>query len=138
MNNIDPDAPILTIAAAAELARMHPQTLRQYDRMGLVKPSRTIGQSRRYTLRNVSQLAEVAKLSSEGVSLVAIKRIMDLENYVVDMKLRVTELEKLVEELVLKQPGARVFAVGDSGTVSLPSGRRPKKANSVELFRKNQ
>jgi len=138
MNNIDPDAPILTIAAAAELARMHPQTLRQYDRMGLVKPSRTIGQSRRYTLRNVSQLAEVAKLSSEGVSLIAIKRIMDLENYVVDMKQRVTELEKLVEELVQKQPGARVFAVGDSGTVSLPSGKRPKKATSVELFRKNQ
>ncbi|MFZ4117202.1 MAG: heat shock protein transcriptional repressor HspR [Rhodoluna sp.] len=138
MNNIDPDAPILTIAAAAELARMHPQTLRQYDRMGLVKPSRTIGQSRRYTLRNVSQLAEVAKLSSEGVSLIAIKRIMDLENYVVDMKQRVNELEKLVEELVLKQPGARVFAVGDSGTVSLPSGKRPKKATSVELFRKNQ
>jgi len=138
MNNIDPDAPILTIAAAAELARMHPQTLRQYDRMGLVKPSRTIGQSRRYTLRNVSQLAEVAKLSSEGVSLVAIKRIIDLENYVVEMKQRVHELEKLVEELAQKQPGARVFAVGDSGTVSLPSGRRPKKSNSVELFRKNQ
>lgn len=138
MNDIDPDAPILTIAAAAELARMHPQTLRQYDRMGLVKPSRTIGQSRRYTLRNVSQLAEVAKLSSEGVSLVAIKRIMDLENYVVDMKLRLIELEKLVEELAQKQPGARVFAVGDSGTVSLPSGRRPKKSNSVELFRRQQ
>ena len=138
MNNIDPDAPILTIAAAAELARMHPQTLRQYDRMGLVKPSRTIGQSRRYTLRNVSQLAEVAKLSSEGVSLIAIKRIMDLENYVVDMKLRVIELEKLVEELAQKQPGARVFAVGDSGTVSLPSGRRPKKSNSVELFKRQQ
>ena len=82
MNHIDPDAPILTIAAAAELAKMHPQTLRQYDRMGLVRPSRTIGQSRRYTLRNVTQLVEVAKLSSEGVSLVAIKRILDLENYV--------------------------------------------------------
>lgn len=137
MNNIDPDAPILTIAAAAELARMHPQTLRQYDRMGLVRPSRTIGQSRRYTLRNVSQLAEVAKLSSEGVSLVAIKRIIELENYVVDMKQRVRELEKLVEELAQKQPGSRVFAVGDSGTVSLPSGRRPKKSNSVELFRRS-
>jgi MerR family transcriptional regulator/heat shock protein HspR len=136
MNHIDPDAPILTIAAAAELAKMHPQTLRQYDRMGLVRPSRTVGQSRRYTLRNVSQLAEVAKLSSEGVSLVAIKRILDLENYVVDMKVRIIELEKLVEELAQKQPGARVFAVGDGGTVSLPSGRRPKKANSIELFKR--
>ena len=138
MNNIDPDAPILTIAAAAELARMHPQTLRQYDRMGLVKPSRTIGQSRRYTLRNVTQLVEVAKLSNEGVSLVAIKRIMELENQAVDLKSRVVELERLVEELAMRQPGNRVFAVGDSGTVSLPSGKRPKKSNAVEIWRDKQ
>jgi MerR family transcriptional regulator/heat shock protein HspR len=135
MNNIDPDAPILTIAAAAELARMHPQTLRQYDRMGLVKPSRTSGQSRRYTLRNVTQLVEVSKLSNEGVSLVAIKRIMDLENQAVDLKSRVSELERLVEELAMRQPGNRVFAVGDSGTISLPTGKRPKKSNAVEIWR---
>ena len=135
MNNIDPDAPILTIAAAAELARMHPQTLRQYDRMGLVKPSRTSGQSRRYTLRNVTQLVEVAKLSNEGVSLVAIKRIMDLENQAVGLKSRVVELERLVEELAMRQPGNRVFAVGDSGTISLPTGKRPKKSNAVEVWR---
>jgi len=135
MNNIDPDAPILTIAAAAELAGMHPQTLRQYDRMGLVKPSRTSGQSRRYTLRNVTQLVEVAKLSNEGVSLVAIKRIMDLENQAVDLKSRVAELERLVEELAMRQPGNRVFAVGDSGTISLPTGKRPKKSNAVEIWR---
>ena len=135
MNNIDPDAPILTIAAAAELARMHPQTLRQYDRMGLVKPSRTSGQSRRYTLRNVTQLVEVAKLSNEGVSLVAIKRIMDLENQAVDLKSRVVELERLVEELAMRQPGNRVFAAGDSGTISLPTGKRPKKSNAVEIWR---
>ena len=86
----------------------------------------------------MSQLAEVAKLSSEGVSLVAIKRILDLENYVVDMKMRVNELEKLVEELSQKQPGARVFAVGDGGTVSLPSGSRPKRSTSVVLWRRSQ
>jgi len=135
MNNIDPDAPILTIAAAAELARMHPQTLRQYDRMGLVKPSRTSGQSRRYTLRNVTQLVEVAKLSNEGVSLVAIKRIMDLEHQAVDLKSRVAELERLVEELAMRQPGNRVFADGDSGTISLPTGKRPMKSNAVEIWR---
>lgn len=137
MNNIDPDAPILTIAAAAELARMHPQTLRQYDRMGLVKPVRTTGQSRRYTLRNVTQLVEVAKLSNEGVSLVAIKRIMELENQAADLIGRVTELENLVEQLASRQPGARVFAVGDAGTISLPSGKRPKKSNAVEIWRDN-
>jgi MerR family transcriptional regulator/heat shock protein HspR len=103
--------------------------------MGLVKPSRTIGQSRRYTLRNVTQLAEVAKLSSEGVSLVAIKRIMDLENQAVEFKVRVAELEKLVERLASNQPGARVFAVGEAGTISLPSGKRPKRHNAVEVWR---
>ena len=137
MNNMDPDAPILTIATASELAGMHPQTLRQYDRMGLVKPSRTIGQSRRYTLRNVAQLIEVAKLSNEGVSLVAIKRILELENHVIELKHRVVELEVLLEELALKQPGARVFAVGDQGIVSLPSGKRPRRSTSVVLWRKS-
>ncbi len=136
MNSIDPDAPILTIAAAAELAQMHPQTLRQYDRIGLVKPGRTLGQSRRYTLRNVAQLVEVAKLSAEGVSLVAIKRILDLENEAVSNRQRIRELEKLVEELTSKQPGARVFAVGDGGTVSLPTGKRPRKSNAMVLWNK--
>lgn len=136
MNSIDPDAPILTIAAAAELAQMHPQTLRQYDRIGLVKPGRTLGQSRRYTLRNVAQLVEVAKLSAEGVSLVAIKRILDLENEAVSNRQRIRELEKLVEELTSKQPGARVFAVGDAGTVSLPTGKRPRKSNAMVLWNK--
>jgi len=95
MNNIDPDVPFLTIAAASDLARMHPQTLRQYDRMGLVKPSRTVGQSRRYTLRNVAQLAEIAKLSAEGGSLVAIKRILELENKVVALKAENKELQEI-------------------------------------------
>ena len=135
MNNIDPDVPFLTIAAAADLARMHPQTLRQYDRMGLVCPSRTLGQSRRYSLRNVSQLVEVATLSSEGVSLLAIKRIVNLENQVSELTQQNQALDRLVEQLTAKQPGARVFAVGDSGTVSLPSGKRPKRATSVVLWR---
>ncbi|NDD25991.1 MAG: MerR family transcriptional regulator, partial [Actinobacteria bacterium] len=103
---------------------MHPQTLRQYDRMGLVKPSRTAGQSRRYTLRNVAQLAEVAKLSQEGVSLVAIRRIIELENQVIDLKAELQEMQRIVDRLMASQPGARVFAVGDAETVILPSGKR--------------
>ena len=135
MENIDPDFPFLTIAAAADLARMHPQTLRQYDRMGLVKPSRTAGQSRRYTLRNVAQLAEVAKLSSEGVSLVAIKRILELENRVLDLKGELQEMQRIIDRLLASQPGARVFAVGDAETVILPSGKRPRRSNAIVLWR---
>ncbi|NBQ93608.1 MAG: MerR family transcriptional regulator [Micrococcales bacterium] len=134
MNNIDPDVPFLTIAAASDLARMHPQTLRQYDRMGLVKPS-SVGQSRRYTLRNVAQLAEIAKLSAEGVSLVAIKRILELENKVVALKAENKELQEIVDRLVASQPGSRVFAVGDAETVILPSGKRPRRSTAVVLWR---
>jgi MerR family transcriptional regulator/heat shock protein HspR len=136
MNQMDPDKPFLTIAAAADLAGMHAQTLRQYDRMGLVSPSRTSGMSRRYSLRNVAQLVEVAKLSSEGVSLLAIKRIIVLENEAVANRQRIIQLEKLVEELTSKQPGARVFAVGDSGTVSIPTGKRPRRSTAIVLWNK--
>ena len=80
MTELDENTPLFVISVAAELALMHPQTLRQYDRLGLVSPSRTAGQSRRYTMRNVAQLREIARLSTEGVSLEGIKRILDLEN----------------------------------------------------------
>ncbi|NBX24365.1 MAG: MerR family transcriptional regulator [Microbacteriaceae bacterium] len=135
MSDLDETRPILTISMAAELAGMHPQTLRQYDRMGLVKPSRTSGQSRRYTLRNVTQLVEVAKLSNEGVSLVAIKRILELENKVVALKAENKELQQIVDRLMASQPGSRIFAVGDAETVILPSGKRPRRSTAVVLWR---
>ena len=78
----DEEEPIFAIAVAAELAGMHPQTLRQYDRLGLVTPGRTQGGSRRYSLRHVKQLREVAALSAEGMSLPAISRLVELENTV--------------------------------------------------------
>ena len=78
MHDFDENTPMFVISVAAELAVMHPQTLRQYDRMGLVSPSRTSGQSRRYTMRNVAQLRTIAALSAEGVSLEGIRRILEL------------------------------------------------------------
>jgi MerR family transcriptional regulator/heat shock protein HspR len=133
--DIDPDLPILTISQAAELAQMHPQTLRQYDRLGLVSPNRTSGLSRRYTLRNVAQLAEVTRLTSEGVTLNAIKRILELENKNAELARRVLELEALLTNEIEKRPGTRIFAAGDSGTVSVAMGKRPSRATSVVLWR---
>ena len=78
-DEIDEEAPILSIAVAAELSGLHPQTLRQYDRLGLVVPARTQGGSRRYSLRHVEQLREVARLSADGMSLPTIARIIELE-----------------------------------------------------------
>ena len=74
------DAPVFVISVAAELAGMHAQTLRQYDRLGLVTPGRTVGGGRRYSARDVALLREVQRLSQdEGVNLAGIKRIIELE-----------------------------------------------------------
>ncbi|SKB52641.1 MerR family transcriptional regulator, heat shock protein HspR [Arthrobacter sp. 49Tsu3.1M3] len=123
---IDFDQPIFVISVAAELADMHPQTLRQYDRLGIVSPSRAPGKSRRYSQRDVNMLREVQRLSQEGVSLEGIKRILQLENQVAALQRRVGEL---TEELVRRRQGAdsRIFAAGTAGdVVSLARGKRPQ------------
>jgi|SRR5690625_2099178 len=86
------DDPIYVISVAAEMAGMHPQTLRQYDRLGLVSPRRTPGGGRRYSPRDVDRLREVQRLSQEdGVNLVGIKRILELENEVDELRARLAE-----------------------------------------------
>src|SRR3954467_2891970 len=87
------DAPVFVISVAAELAGMHAQTLRQYDRLGLVSPGRTPGGGRRYSPRDVALLREVQRLSREGGgNLAGIKRIIDLESRVEALQARVHEL----------------------------------------------
>ena len=89
------DAKVLIISVAARLAGMHPQTLRQYDRLGLVQPGRTGGGGRRYSERDVALLREVQRLSQEdGVNLAGIKRIIGLEQLVADLQERVSELQQ--------------------------------------------
>jgi MerR family transcriptional regulator, heat shock protein HspR len=89
------DAKVLIISVAARLAGMNPQTLRQYDRLGLVQPGRAGGGGRRYSERDVALLREVQKLSQEeGVNLAGIKRIIGLEQLVGDLQQRVRELEQ--------------------------------------------
>lgn len=84
---------VFVISVAAQLAGMHPQTLRQYDRLGLVTPDRTGGGGRRYSQRDVDLLREVQRLSQEeGVNLAGIKRIIELENQVAALQERATEL----------------------------------------------
>ena len=90
---MDENAPVFVISVAAELSGMHPQTLRQYDRLGLVTPGRAGGGGRRYSPRDVALLREVQRLSQEeGVNLAGIKRIIDLENHVAALQERVAEL----------------------------------------------
>ncbi|WP_426187288.1 heat shock protein transcriptional repressor HspR [Microbacterium sp. TWP3-1-2b2] len=131
----DEDAPIFAIAVAAELAGMHPQTLRQYDRIGLVVPGRTRGGSRRYSARNIVQLREVARLSADGMSLPAIARLLDLEDEVRMLRRRVVDLEGALRAERENRPGVRVFAAGASGVVPVPSGRRIRRSTDIVLWR---
>ena len=90
---VDGDRAVFVISVAAELAGMHPQTLRQYDRLGLVSPGRSLGGGRRYSARDIEQLREVQRLSQEeGVNLAGIKRIIELENQVQALQARLLEL----------------------------------------------
>ncbi len=118
------DAPVFVISVAAELAGMHAQTLRQYDRLGLVSPGRTRGGGRRYSPRDVALLREVQRLSQEdGVNLAGIKRIIDLESQVEALQLRVqeliTELELAERRVIAAESAVRAGygPVGYSGAI---------------------
>jgi MerR family transcriptional regulator/heat shock protein HspR len=88
------DAPVFVISVAAALTGMHPQTLRSYDRMGLVRPGRTGGGGRRYSRRDIVLLRTVAQLTSAGIGIEGVRRILQLEDQVAALQLRVTELEE--------------------------------------------
>lgn len=93
------DAKVLIISVAARMAGMHPQTLRQYDRMGLVQAGRAPGGGRRYSVRDVELLREVQRLSQDhGVNLAGIKRIIGLERLVSDLERRLAETEAELAE----------------------------------------
>jgi MerR family transcriptional regulator/heat shock protein HspR len=136
---VSDDAPVYVISVAAELAGMHPQTLRQYDRLGIVSPGRARGRGRRYSARDIANLREVQRLSQdEGVNLAGIKRILALED-------EVDQLTRQVEYLrAFAEPGRRIFttwwpsdAASDApcgrcgascpptGALSSSGGRRP-------------
>ena len=130
------DDPIFSIAHAAELAGMHPQTLRQYDRLGLVSPGRTAGRTRRYSMRDIVQLREVQRLSNEGLNLEGIRRILELENTVTELPARVRELESMLADALIARPGSRVFAAGTGGdVVPLRAGTRAQKSNQLVVWR---
>ncbi|MCC2032559.1 heat shock protein transcriptional repressor HspR [Microbacterium allomyrinae] len=133
---LDENSPILAIAVAAELSGMHPQTLRQYDRLGLVVPARTQGGSRRYSLRHVAQLREVARMSADGIGLPAIARILELEDRVRELHGRVRDLEERVRTELERRPGARIFAAGATGSVvTLRHGTRARRATELVVWR---
>ncbi|MBU3995328.1 MAG: MerR family transcriptional regulator [Actinobacteria bacterium] len=133
---MDRYTPVFAITQAAELSDMHPQTLRQYDRIGLVSPQRTSGNTRRYSLHDVEQLREVARLSAEGLSLEGIRRVLQLENRVAELQARVRELERALSDELLSRPERRVFAAGAAGEViSMRRGTRTRRSADLVVWR---
>ncbi len=122
------ETPVYVISVAAELAGMHAQTLRQYDRLGLVTPSRTRGGGRRYSMQDIQLLRYVQQLSQEeGISLAGIQRILELEEEVGMLRERVERLSRELDRARMDS-GTRVFAASPDGQiVTLRPGERPHR-----------
>jgi MerR family transcriptional regulator/heat shock protein HspR len=103
------DRALYIISVAAELAGVHAQTLRIYERKGLIEPSRTEGGSRRYSERDITLLRRIQDLTNAGVSLAGVRRILDLEDELAAAQDRIDELEAMIEEL-RREMKARVEA----------------------------
>jgi MerR family transcriptional regulator/heat shock protein HspR len=109
-SNLDDELALYVISVAAQLSGLHPQTLRQYDRMGLVSPSRAQGRGRRYSLRDIALLRNVSRMVSEGINLAGIKRIIELESAMSNMAIEVAKLRIEVDALLESNPEKALVA----------------------------
>lgn len=130
------DSKVLIISVAARMAGMHPQTLRQYDRLGLVQPERAPGGGRRYSVRDVALLREIQRLSQEdGVNLAGIKRVIELEQLAAGLQQRLAEVEaELAEararlaqlEVLSPYPGRDLMRAAQSSTALVVWRPKPR------------
>ena len=116
-----PDAAVYVISVAAELTGLHPQTLRAYERMGLIAPGRTGGGGRRYSHRDLERLREIADLTSAGIGIEGVRRIMDLENQIDALRAR---NEELMAELDAVRRGLAARAAAQHQT-QVPANKLP-------------
>ena len=116
----DEELALYVISVAAQLSGLHPQTLRQYDRMGLVSPSRAQGRGRRYSLRDIALLRNVSRMVQEGINLAGIKRIIELESAMSNMAIDVAKLRIEVDALLESNKG-RALEILRKNTIILES-----------------
>jgi len=119
-NQIPEDEAVYVISVASQLSGLHPQTLRQYDRIGLVSPNRTIGKNRRYSLLDIVKLRNVQRLVGEGINLAGIARIMQLEEAVANMALEVAKLRTEVDALIEANPPKSLVRRSEQTVVVYP------------------
>ncbi|PIF01806.1 MAG: MerR family transcriptional regulator [Propionibacterium sp.] len=116
----DATAPVFTVTVAAGLADMHPQTLRTYDRLGLVVPKRARGRGRRYSLTDIAKLRHVQRLSQEdGINLEGIRRVLELEEQLEAAQEQNARLAQTLQRIQEDQAKARLFTAEVGGAVHL-------------------
>ena len=132
VNQPGPEAPVYVISVAAELTGLHPQTLRTYDRLGLVSPGRTGGGGRRYSWHDIETLREVAELTASGIGLEGVRRVLMLEHQVDALRQRVRELE---DQLAATDYALR-RSLDDNARRNLPAVRTQASGQSVTVWRR--
>jgi MerR family transcriptional regulator/heat shock protein HspR len=135
-----PDSAVYVISVAAELSGLHPQTLRTYERMGLITPVRTGGGGRRYTHRDVELLREISDLTSSGIGIEGVRRILDLENRITAL---VQRNEELRAELAATREALRQAAAARRTANKLPVLHQPppgagQPGQSVVVWRRGR
>jgi MerR family transcriptional regulator/heat shock protein HspR len=133
-----PDAAVFVISVAAELTGLHPQTLRTYERMGLITPGRTGGGGLRYSARDIDLLREISELTSSGIGIEGVRRILELENRLVALSARNEELQ---DELEATREALRQALSGrrpDPSAPRLPAVRPQQSSQSVVVWRRGR
>jgi MerR family transcriptional regulator, heat shock protein HspR len=133
-----PDAAVYVISVAAELSGLHPQTLRTYERMGLITPGRTGGGGRRYSHRDIELLRQIASLTSAGIGIEGVRRILELENQVAALKARTEELRAELEGTREALRQAVSTRRTDRAGNRLPVLAEPTPGQSVVVWRRGR
>ena len=128
-----PEVAVYVISVAAELSGLHPQTLRAYERMGLVSPGRTVGGGRRYSHRDIERLRMIAELTSSGVGVEGVRRLLDLEQQIADLHAR---NHALAAELEATREALRQALASRPPADRLPAVRGPEVGQSVVVWRR--
>jgi MerR family transcriptional regulator/heat shock protein HspR len=131
-----PDAAVYVISVAAELTGLHPQTLRAYERMGLITPGRTGGGGRRYSVRDLERLREIADLTSSGIGIEGVRRILELDNQAMALRARNEELMAELEATRAALRQALSAAGAHVPANKLPVLRQAAPGQSVMVWRR--
>lgn len=133
-----PDAAVYVISVAAQLTGLHPQTLRTYERMGLITPGRTGGGGRRYSARDIDLLREIASLTSAGIGIEGVRRILELEHHVAALRARNQELAAELEATTEALRQALTTRRAEGPPSKLPVLRQPEPGQSVVVWRRGR